>query len=316
MLNRDFSKSTKSFINKTKYFIIGAVSFLLIGILIAAIFGFNGNFEMKGYYEFSVNVKENTNYSKYSNVIEQKVDKFGGNFDTCLNYDDGDNAQLIIRYTKSISKENETELKNEIAKALEIEVSEINETYFVKASVKSSDYVFTAAAILLLVAIASIFAFVRYNAASAITIIATSAFGTLSMLSLSAILRLSIGLSYFAMLVILNMILVYFEIELFENMRNESWLGSKKYSEAINSATKQARAKQLFVSAAVLVIGVLLVLISTDPIKYVSLNILFMSVVLLACAWYVIPYIWSMLITSCKVKEYKVKATNVKDLED
>lgn len=316
MLNRDFSKSNKSFIAKTKYFIIGVVSFILIGVLIASIFGFNGNFEMKGYYEFSVNVNENSNYRDYSKVIENKVDKFGGNFDTILNYDEGDNAQLVVRYMNSISKEDETKVKNEIAEALEIEISEIGETTFVKASVRSLDYVFTAAAILLLVAISSVFAFVRYNSASAITIIATAALATLSMLSLSAILRLSIGLSYFAMLVILNMILIYFELELFENMRNESWLGSKKYAEALTSATKQTRARQLFVCIAVLVAGVLLVLLSTDPIKYVSLNILFMSVVLLACAWYVIPYIWSMLITSCKVKEYKVKATNVKDLED
>jgi len=60
-------------------------------------------------------------------------------------------------------------------------------------------------------------------------------------------------------------------------------------------------------------IGMLLVLFATTSIKYVSLNILFMAVILLASAWYVVPFVWSALITLCKVKVYKVKATKVEE---
>ena len=65
-----------------------------------------------------------------------------------------------------------------------------------------------------------------------------------------------------------------------------------------------------------MVLGILFVVFGTNPLKYVSLNLMFMAVVLLACAWYVIPFVWSVFITKCKNKEYQVKASTVEDLKE
>ena len=118
MLNRDFSQSNKNYFAKYKRVLISVVVFLIVGILVASVFGFNGNFEMKGYYEFTVDVKAETNYSKFSLTIKQSVNKYGVNCDTILESGEGDNAQLIIRYSKTLSLENqEFSISSTICKA-------------------------------------------------------------------------------------------------------------------------------------------------------------------------------------------------------
>ena len=80
MLNRDFTKTNSNYFKKNVVAVSIFSAFLVLGLLVIAIFGFNGNFEMKGYYEFSVNVTESTDYYKYGKVIEKTVDDFGGDF--------------------------------------------------------------------------------------------------------------------------------------------------------------------------------------------------------------------------------------------
>ena len=157
------------------------------------------------------------------------------------------------------------------------------------------------------------FAYFRYNGASALAIIISCALGTLAFMSIGAILRLSIGMSYFALLAILNLMIIYFACDIFENMHKEAWLGNKEYQKALDSAMKTSHSRQLFTTIAIMAIGMLLVLFATTPIKYVSINILFMAVVLLATIWYVVPFVWSVFVTLCKVKVYKVKATKVEE---
>lgn len=313
MLKRDFTKSNKEYFSKNKITLISVALFLIVGVLIAAIFGFNQNFELKGYYEFSVNVTADTDINECTDVIKEIVDDFGADYDTISVFDEGDNIQLIIRYNKAISNKNFEEMEAKLANKLIVDVDDISESKFVGPTVRDIDYIFTATAILLLVAGVSVFAYFRYNGASAIAIIIACLIGTLSFMSLGAILRLSIGMSYFVMLAILNLMIIYFACDMFENMRKESWLGSKEYEKALDSAMKASHARQLFITIAIMAIGMLLVLFATTAIKYVSLNILFMAVVLLATAWYVVPFVWSALITLCKIKEYKVKAAKVEE---
>lgn len=313
MLKRDFTKSNKEYFAKNKITLISIALFLIVGVLIAAIFGFNQNFELKGYYEFSINVTTEADINECTDVIKDVVNEFGADFDEVSVFDEGDNTQLIVRYTKQLSNKNFEEMEEKLANKLIVDVEDITETKFVGETVRNIDYVFTATAILLLVAGASVFAYFRYNGASALAIIISCLIGTLSFMSLGAILRLSIGMSYFALLAILNLMIIYFACDIFENMRKESWLGSKEYSKALDSAMKASHTRQLFITISIMAIGMLLVLFATTPLKYVSLNILFMAVVLLAVTWYVIPFVWSVLITLCKVKEYKVKATKVEE---
>ena len=313
MLKRDFTKSNKEYFSKNKITLISTAIFLIVGILIAAIFGFNQNFELKGYYEFSVNVTAQANINECTDVIEEVVNEFGADFDLVSVFDEGDNTELVVRYNKQISNKQFEEMEAKLANKLIVDIEDISETKFVGPVARDIDYVFTATAILLLVAGVSVFAFFRYNGASALAIIIACALGTLSFMCLSAILRLTIGMSYFAMLAILNLLIVYFACDLFENMRKESWLGSKEYSKALDSAMKASHTRQLFITIALMVVGMMLVLFATTPLKYVSLNVLFMAVVLIATAWYVVPFVWSSLITICKIKAYKVKATKVEE---
>ena len=58
MLKRDFTKSNKEYFKQNRIALISIALFLVLGIVIFAIFGMNGNFEIKGYNEFSITVGE------------------------------------------------------------------------------------------------------------------------------------------------------------------------------------------------------------------------------------------------------------------
>ena len=110
------------------------------------------------------------------------------------------------------------------------------------------------------------------------------------------------------MLVILNMLIVYINFDIYENMRQTSWLGAGDYKSAIDSAVKSSRFRLCALSIGLMILAVLFVLTSS-AIKYVSLNLLFIPVILAAVGFYVIPFVWSVLITICKKKVYAVKVS-------
>lgn len=310
-MRRDFTKSNKEFFSKNKIALISVAVFLLIGIIVFAIFGMNGNFEIKGYTEFSVTVSEaqSKDYVKMADSIGEVVDMHGAKYDTFLVSGEGDNTHLIIRYTKKVSADEQAKINQEVATALNINESKISTHTFVEPVVNSIDYVYTATAILLLVVIATIFAYIRYNGASAISIVISNFLATLGFISIGSILRLSIGLSYFAMLVILNVLVIYCTLTIFESMHKTSWLANNEYETALTSAIKDSKVRFTVLGVAIMLLGLLFVLMAPITIKYVALNILFIPVVVLATAWYVVPFVWSALITGSKKREYKVKAT-------
>lgn len=318
MLNRDFTKSNKDFFNKNKIVLLVLTLFLIVGIVITAVFGMNGNFEFKGYNEFAVTVDYNKadQYNNYIAEITNIVNSKGGNVDTVSYYDEADNTRIVVRYMSNLSTEMKVEVEQQIVEKLGVEADDVSDHVFVKPIVKATDYIYTATAILLLVTIASIFAYFRYNGASAISIILTCALGTLAYMCLGSLLRLTIGMSYFAMLVALNMLIVYLAFNIFETIREENWLGSNDYSTALKSALTKSKARVGFVTVAVMVIGILFILLAPSAIKYVSLNIMFIAVTLLAAVWYVLPFAWSVFITKSKNKTFKVKSADTKAEEN
>lgn len=318
MLNRDFTKSNKDYFNKNKIVLICIAAFLLVGIVITAIFGMNGNFEFKGYNEFSVKVKDSDNnkYFTYQQEITNIVNSKGGNVDTVSYYGEGDNTQIVVRYMSNLSEEIQIEVEKQIIEKIGVTAEDVSNHVFVKPIVKATDYIYTATAILLLVAIASIFAYFRYNGASAIALMACCALGTVGFMFIGSILRIRIGMSYFAMLVILNMLIVYLAVNMFETIREESWLATNDYSTAIKSTLSKSKFRTGLISVAVMVIGVLFVILAPFAIKYVALNIMFIAVTLLAVIWYVLPFVWSVFITKSKNKTKKVKSTKTKNVEE
>ena len=313
MLNRDFTKSNKEYFKKNKNILIAVGVFLLVGILIFAIFGMNGNFEIAGYNEFSITINERIakNYGTHQREIGEIVNSYGGKFDAVLIYGEGDNTQYIVRYMDDVDANDVIEINKLVAEKLNVEVESISNHINVGPVAQTSDYVYTIVSILIIITLATIFCYARYNGASAMSVLISNILGVLGFVSLSTILRLQVGMAYFAMLVILTMLITYFAISIFEAMHKSSWLISQNYSEAIENAVKSSKFRMSFVSVGLLLIGLLFVLIASSTIKYISLNLMFMAVVLLAVGLYVIPFVWSVFITRSRKREYKIKATEI-----
>ena len=307
---RDFTKSNKEYIKKNKFILLGVTLFLIVGIIIWSIFGLNTNFEMSNHNEFSIKAgADKSVYSEVAQEAKEAINSLGGNYQGYQIFGEGDNTEIVIKYLDKLSLQDVEELNNTLVKELKINLEDISAHVEIEPTFNKLNYVYTASAILLIIVLASLFAYYRYNGASALSIILACILGTLSYICISAILRLSIGASYLAMLVILNVVIVYFANLIFENIRKSNWLGNNNYSMAIKSALQETKSNISLFSIAIMLIGVLFVLFAPALLKYVSINIMFISVVALAAAWYVVPFTWSLLITSSRKKEYKVKAT-------
>ncbi len=317
--NRDFSKSNKEYIKKNKLPIIIVCLILVLGLICGIAFGFNGNFEFKGYNEFSVLVENasKTEISKYENKIETIVNKQGGDVKTISIEGEGDNTKLVINYQTNLKTDKQNEINKEIAKILNVEEEKIPEYIsahvHVSAIVKNSDYIYTVATILIILVVSTIFAYFRYDGASAISTFLACLIGNLAFLSFATIFRLTIGMSYFAMLVMLNLLIIYCNFQIFENIRETSWLQSKEYSAALSNALKDTRTRILFATIGLMVIGLAFVLIASTSIKFIAINILFMSVDMLFAVWYVMPFFWSMFITHINIKRFKIKSQTNKN---
>ncbi len=258
MLNRDFSKSNKEYFGKNKIALIVLSLFLVVGVVVASIFGLRGNFEIAGYNEFSVTIGSERKISETSKEVEQIVKSFNTQFDTISVYGQGDDTKLIVRYLKDISAEDQTTINTKIAEKLGIEVVNISEHVDVAPVVRTVDYIYAAVAILLLVALASLFAMIRYNGASAMAVIFSCIIGTAGFISICAILRLTVGLSIFAIMVVLNLLIVYGCLNVFESMRKANWLESGDYAKAIGTAMQESKFRMNALAIAVFVFGLFL----------------------------------------------------------
>lgn len=320
MLKKDFKKSNIEYFKSNKFALIALTVFLIVGITLFAIFGLNGNFEVKGCYEFSVTVGENRT-KKFVNdqrTISKIIDSYDGSFDTVSIYGEGDETQYIVRYINNIKEDDIEEINILVAEKLNVEASDISSHIRIKPVVKVSDYLFAGAAILIILLCATIFAYVRYNGASALALIFATIIGTFGFISIGAMMRLSVGANYLSMLVILNTLILYSGITLFENMHKSSWMISGDYSQAMAEGIKTSKFRVLFLSIATMAIGVAFVLFGTSTLKYSSLNILFIAVVHAFVSMYVIPFVWNVFILHCRKREYKVKAKaeNIAQIEE
>ena len=311
MLRRDFTKTNKEYFKKNRVVLISITLFLIVGILMFALLGMNGNFEIKGYNEFSVTVSEETtsNYSSHKSEISSVINSYNGKFDTILVYGEGDSTKYVIRYLNDINEASILEINELIAEEVDVDIDAVSEHIHVEGTLENKDYVYTAASILLVVVLATIFAYARYNGASALAMMFACLLGTIGFISFGSILRLSIGMSYFAMLVILNLLIVYLAISLFESMHKSSWLVSRDFETAIQTAIKNSKFRIGLISAGLIVIGLLFVLLAPLSIKYVAVNLMFIAVTLLAVVLYLIPFVWSVFITKCRIRDYKIKTT-------
>ncbi len=310
MAKRDFNVSNKEYIKKNKFAIMGVSLFLLIGIVIMAVFGFNGNFEFAGYNEVEVRVGL-ASTSTYASKIGNILNEYGGKYEGYQVAYDGENTTLIIRYLKSVAKDKQQAINDKIAALSNENINVIvltqngTETGHVKVGsiITAKDYLYTTLTILIIIIFATIFAYIRYNGASAMTLLLSCLLATIGLLCLTAILRITIGQSYFVLLAILNLLVAYGCINFFENIKETSWLQAGNYAKAVEDGLKKSHFRFCILSIAIFAVGLLFALIAPASIKYISLSILFVSVTMLAVMLYIMPFVWSMLITCKKPKK-------------
>ncbi len=325
MQTRDFSKSVKSYFGQNRIFITLLVGLLVIGAIVLGFFGMNGNFEFTGYYEFYVYVGSETSdyYTEFASEISDLVDAQGGEYYSYSIYDEGDDTRLVIKYLNKLTTTELSDLGSDISTKLysivgsnfdagdNTTIFTISEQSYVSGTVRAVDYLYCAVVIVLIMIVSAFFAKFRYNTASAFTIILSCLLGTLSYLALTAILRLSVGISYFAMLVILNALIVYFAFDFFENIHETTWLNVNDYASAYKHGMQSSRFKNCFLAIAVEIIGLLFVIFGTSAIKTIALNIMFLAVALLFVSLYIMPFCWSMFIVN--FNNNTAKTANVKE---
>ena len=82
MLKRDFTKSNKNYFAKNKFILISIAVFLLVGILIASIFGFNQNFELNK----RIEAEDGRLSSSGAVLVEETENSYGFSNNGCVSF--------------------------------------------------------------------------------------------------------------------------------------------------------------------------------------------------------------------------------------
>lgn len=312
MLNRDFSESKKAYLAKNKWTLIGIGVVLLIGILVAAIFGFNRNPDYVGCNMVNVNIGETVSDSKLDNYNSKLNKVFASNDLNLYSVQlkgEGAETTLEIKYTGKTTDAKIATLNNDIASELEVDLTRISAHKEVSATVDSTDYIYAVVAGLLILLLATIFVAIRHNMAYAMCTLGAGAFSVLAMLCIYAILRLEIGAN-FMFVVIASLVFTIFEALIwFENMRDVR--KSKDYKDDLNKhltlGLKNTNKQLQFTSIALFGAGLIMVIFGTKLSRNIALSFMFAIVVALVSLMFVLPFIYNLTIDKVKFKPLNTK---------
>lgn len=312
MLNRDFSESKKTYLAKNKWTLIGIGVVLLIGILVASIFGFNRNPDYVGCNMVNVNVGETVSDSKFDDYNSKLNTIFASsdlNLYSVQLKGEGAETTLEIKYTGKANDTKIADLNSEIASQLEVDITKISAHKKVSATVDSTDYVYAVLAGLLILVFASIFVAIRHNMSYAICTLGAGAFSVLAMLCTYAILRLEIGAS-FMFVVIASMVFTIFEALIwFENMRDVR--KNKEYKDDLNKhltlGLKNTNKQLQFTSISLFSVGLILVIFGTKLSRNIALSFMFAIVIALVSLMFVLPFIYNMTVDKVKFRPFVAK---------
>ena len=319
MINRDFSRSAGSYINRNKIVLILITLIIIAGCIMAGVFGFNASSDMKGYNTFDINIGMEYKESKlddYNLDIKSTLSEYKASLQTVQVCGEGDQLCLTVKYIGKIN--DQAKFNQDLAEGLQLSSAIITEHSQVSASVTAKDYIYTIACALIIVTLVALFTNFRYNLACAVTSIISSIVGSALLLSLTAIFRLSIDTSFFA-INILSIVLILAEcLMMFDSLEKaRTQLDDKNNRNAqLSNALKSNSFRKQFTSCAIFALGLLLVILAPTPIKRIGLVILFTTVVVLFVSAYVIPFIWCLTINKVNYKirvrkvENKVAQTN------
>ena len=313
MINRDFTKSNKHYINRNKFVLIAISAILVIGAIMLCVFGFKGGADISGYNTFSINmgsVYKLEELDDYTEDINECLSKQNAELYSVQVTGEGELTTLVVKYRGNVK--DEAKLNSAIAEDLEVSVSNISKSTKVSPSVTSKDYIYTIAGGLIILTIAMIFIAFRYNLACAMTSFATSLVGVMLLMALTGILRLTINSSFLAINIITMLLILGETFMVFDSLEKERAKVSDKNdrSTQLKNALKANSFRQKFMYGAIFAICLIFVILMPSTIKQASLIMLFALVVILFMTVYAIPFVWCLTITQVsdkiRVKKEKV----------
>lgn len=325
MLNRNFNESKKTYIAKNKWTLIALGVFVLIGVLVAAIFGFNGNPEFKGCNMVNVNIGTTTSDSQlddYNSKLDQIFASNDLNLYSVQLKGVGAETTLEIKYTGKKTQSKIDSVNADIVSELEVDASQISEHKKVSATIDSADYIWTIVAGLLILIFASVFVAIRHNLAYAMCTLGAGVYSVLATLSAYAILRLEISAS-FMFVVIASMTFAIFEALIwFENMRDVR--KNKEYKDDFNKqltlGLKNTNKQLQFTSISLFVVGLVMVIFGTKLSRNIALSFMFAIVAGLLSLMFVLPFIYNLTVDKVKFRPFKSnkdkKTKTTKDTTD
>ena len=269
--------------------ILGIITLSLIliaGLVLGIVLKFNTNFELGKYTEFSVVIKTddkkeiNSAIDEVSNIVECN----GLKYDTTITSSENGGTKLTVRYQKEADADKIVTVNNDIKEKLNLDSADIKHIHYEGNAGKAILY--TSIALAILVVVFSVFSTLRYARYTGLVALISGVLGTALYLSFTIILRLTVGFSYFALLVVLNVFIMYYEISMFEVIDRRA----NDQESLINNAVISNRKNMTTLAVIIAVISLLFVIVSPTSLKFVSLGLMFIPVVCLIIGLYVAPY--------------------------
>lgn len=313
MLNRDFSKTKVEYLKKNKIALIIIGCFLLAGILFLSICGMNTSPDFSGCKKFEILVGSevsNKDLDDYSNKINSALNNNNCELYTLTFKGEGDNSTLEVKYTGKTNQEKIDKINSTIATKLELSVSNISEHEKVSKTVRSTDYIYTALACLLILIFALIFVWARHNLAYGMCLLGTSLFSFVALIFTMSILRIQIGASFFFMVVASILFTSFTSLILFENMRevrkNKDYKNdlSKQLVLGLKNMTKELQ----FGYIGLFLLGFLFVIFGTQASRLVALVFMFTVLISMMSVVFILPFIYNLIADKAKFK--KVSTAN------
>lgn len=312
MLNRDFSKSKREYISKNKALLIVLALFLVVGIVVTAIFGFNANPDFTGGNVVDIQLTEEISdkeLDKYENKINSILSENKLSLYSVQLKGQGDNTVLEVKYTGKITEDKINKVNASFVLELDNVVADFEHLEF-SETVSSSDYIYTIMAGLIILVLASIFVLIRHNIAYAISMISAGLFSVLGLMCVFGILRLEIGLSFFFIAIAALVYTIYESLILFEKMRDVASIPENKNdkSKHIILGMKNNAHRLQYTSLGLFFLGFVFVVFGTSLSRSIALSFMFAIILTLLSIAIVLPFIYNLTIEKVTVKTRKVKA--------
>ena len=317
MINRDFTKSNKQYIKQNKMILISLALILILGLVITCIFGFKGGTDIEGCNTFSINI--GTEYDA------EKLDTYTSNINTLLNEHkaelksvqitgEGSETTLVVKYSGDIK--NIVNFNVDVSNTFNLTYLAVSQHSAIGASVTTKDYVYTIAAGLIILALASVYISIKYNLACAITAMAGSTLGVMLLLALTSLFRLTINSSFLAINIITLLLILAEGLIMFDSLEKErAKLKDKNDRSAqLNNALQANAFRQKLTYGAIFAIALIAIILMPNTIKEASLIALFATVVTMFVTVYALPFVWCLTIgqVSDKIRVKKVENTKSK----